>query len=485
MKQSIMTDTIAMTISRVISITLSLITSMLLARFRTLDEYGTYSQLLLVLNIVDSILMLGLPYSINFFLAKSDSAEEKRYFMSVYYTISGILSFIVGFVLIVSTPFFVGYFKNPVITSLWYFMVLYPWTSSVINSASNFLIVYRRTPILMLFNISYSFTVLFSIIVIKFLNLSFSYYMVTTILISVLFSFVVYFIANRVIGKLKFSVDLSLLKSILIFTIPLGLASFIGSINIELDKLLISYLYATRDYAIYSMVSKELPVTIIASSFTAVLLPRFVTLLHNQRYEDAIAIWGDSVVLSFSLLCLLATGIIVYAEDVVLLLFSEKYLPGVNVFRVYALLLLLRCTYFGIILNSSGKSKFIFYSSVASVALNIILNFTFISLFGFIGPAIATIVAVMLISLIQLLWSSEILKMKISRIFPWKSLFFILIVNVLFGSVFFVIKIISPLNIYFGSIGESIVLGLMWSLMYFYILRKRLKNCWYNMNGVD
>ena len=63
--------------SKVVTYTISLVTTMMLSRILTLDEYGTFSQILIVNNLLVSIFMLGLPFSLNDFLAKAGTEEEK------------------------------------------------------------------------------------------------------------------------------------------------------------------------------------------------------------------------------------------------------------------------------------------------------------------------------------------------------------------------------------------------------------------------
>ena len=70
-------DAIKLTGSKIITMFIALISSMLLSRFRSLTEYGTYSQLLMAINLVCSIIMLGLPNSINYFLAKTEASKER------------------------------------------------------------------------------------------------------------------------------------------------------------------------------------------------------------------------------------------------------------------------------------------------------------------------------------------------------------------------------------------------------------------------
>ena len=89
---SFMSDAVKLSVSKIIANGLMLVSAMLLARIRTLEENGTYSQLMLVINLAASIFMMGLPNSINFFLAKAERKEDQNYFLSVYYTLSTLLS---------------------------------------------------------------------------------------------------------------------------------------------------------------------------------------------------------------------------------------------------------------------------------------------------------------------------------------------------------------------------------------------------------
>ena len=146
--------------------------------------------------------------------------------------------------------------------------------------------------------------------------------------------------------------------------------------------------YSTDQLAIYTNASKEMPVTIIASSLTAVLMPKLVRLLKNGKNNEVVKLWGETIILSYVFICFFTAFLFVFAPQIMEVLYSEKYLPGVNIFRIYSIVLLLRVTYFGMVLNSIGKTKMIFYCSIASLLLNVVFNFLFLYLFGMSGPAI-------------------------------------------------------------------------------------------------
>lgn len=482
MKSTIAGDALKLTISKMIILVLSMIAAMLLSRFRTLEEYGTYSQLLLVINLATSIIMLGLPNSINYFLARAETEESRQKFLSIYYTLSTILSFITGLALVLATPLIVSYFDNPLIEKFIYVLAVLPWTKIIISSIDHVLIVYEKTNLLMTFRILNSIVILLTIFVVEIFNLNFSHYMMVFILSESLFTVLVYGINYKTAGNLRINFNLIDIKEILKFSLPLGLASVVGSLSVELDKLIIGKFFSTTDVAIYANAAREMPVTIIASTLTAVLMPRLVRMLKNKEFEETINIWGNSIEISFIIICYVSFGLIAFSPEAISLLYSSKYLPGVDVFRIYSLVLLLRVTYFGMILNSMGKTKFIFYSSLLSLGLNIILSYGLYLIVGFTGPAYATLISILLVQTLQLFVTSKVINIEFRKIFPWKRMFHIITINLLLGILFSLIKINVNLERVTGSILESIILAFLWGVIYFLILRKRILVNWKALN---
>ena len=481
-KTSIGGDAVRLTVSKVVTLGIGLVTSMLLSRFRTLEEYGTYSQMLLVINLVTSLLMLGLPSSINYFIGRAETEEKKREFSSVYYSLSTLLSIIIGIVMVLAIPIIELYFKNDLISTFWYFLALYPWTTIVNASLENVLVAYKKTRFLMAYRIIHSVAILGVLVFVQLLGYGFDSFLISYTVLSCLFAISVYVISYRINGKLSFSLDKTLIKTIFVFSIPIGLSSVVGTLNAEIDKLLIGYLMDTEQMAIYTNAAKELPLSIVATSITAVLLPRMSKKLKDNKKAEALKLWGYATELAFIIICLIVSGVVVYAEDVITILYSEKYLPGVNVFRIYTLNLLLRITYFGIILNASGETKKIFWCSVLSFVLNTALNPLFYWMFGMIGPAIATFIAIIVIQLLQLKMTTKVTDVGFVSVFPWRNIGKVLIINICFAGVFWGLKLLLPLEKYTGSIIESAILGAIWAVVYFFLMRKKIKETWWMLN---
>ena len=167
------------------------------------------------------------------------------------------------------------------------------------------------------------------------------------------------------------------------------------------------------------------------------------------------------------------------------LFYSEKYVTpeGVAVFRIYSLILLFRATYWGIVLNAMGKTKFIFYSSVATLGFNCVGNIACYYLFGFIGPAISSLIVIALMGFAQLLVTSKILRMPFSKICPWRKMCLFLTETAIIGFVFYAVKywLLSDFS-RLPSIIISIGLGGVWGIVYILCNFKLLRQNWKNLN---
>lgn len=484
-KSTVGADATILTVSKIMVSMIGLVTSMLLARFRTLEEYGTYSQILMVVDLVSTIVLLGLPNSVNYFLAKAENEKEKQKFLSVYITLNTVLTAAIGVCLNLATPVIIEYFDNPMITTLAYVFNVYPWSTVMINSLSNVCVVYGKSNKLIFFNVAHSVCNLAILLVAKVFSLSFGTYMLIYMLS--LLAFAVFAVAwmGKIAGKIRPSVDFSLIKNMLVFCIPMGLASVVGTLNAELDKLVIANFFTTAEYAIFANAAKQLPVTMFTDSLTAVLLPCIVRLMKNGDKSGVVRIWGNAINISFCIMCLIAGGLFVFAPDVMSLFYSAKYATpeGIAVFRVYTTILLLRFTYWGMVLNATGKTKLILYSSIASMVLNLIGNVASYYAFGFIGPAISTLAVTIVIAAFQLYYTSSYLGIGMGKIFPWKDMSIRLIQTIVIGALLWFIRYacIGELTGVYATIA-SVASGAVWTAIYILINGKYLLRNWKALN---
>lgn len=460
-----------------------MISVMLLSRFLSVAEYGTYSQLLLVVNITLAILMFGLPNSINYFLAHADSQEEKQNFINTFFTATAILSFLTGLALVAISSMIIDYFDNPMIKSFLYFLAVYPWTKIVTSGIDNILIVAGKVKFLVIFRCINSGMILILIACVFMLGFGFSTFIFLYLVLEAGFTIASYLITGNLFNGLRFCINRELTLRILKFSIPIGAASVLGVVSVELDKIIIGGLLGTEKLAIYANAGRELPFTIIATSITAVLLPKLVKLLAKGKQSDAVGLWGEATILSYVFICFFSTALVVFAPQVMTILYSEQYISGVDVFRVYSIILILRVTYFGIILNSIGKTKFILVSSLLSLILNLALSLALYYLLGFIGPAVATFFSILTVNLVQLRFSSKLIGVRFGDILPWRTLGRITWINGLLGGITYIILQLLNLQLTTTHILYAVLIGIVYLMIYTFLMIKKIKLYWNRLNS--
>lgn len=490
-KSGIATDVAKLSFINIFSMAISLLCTMLLSRYISAFEYGTYSQINVTTTLAISIFTLGLPNCINYFFARANEHKEKQFFLQNYFLLISVISLIAGLVLVLLLPFLTQYFHNNSLIKYTYVLLLLPLSRVIIQSNSNMLVVNHQSKKLVYYSLLHSVALLICVLAIPLFGISFQQYLLLYVIVQIIFSIYVYYYAWNIAkfsNFLEFWTSLrkpkfALIKSLLLFSIPLGLGNMINTLSLELDKLVIANLMDTESLAIYTNAAKELPITLLVASFTTVLLPKLSKLAKERQNDEIIKLWGLSIEIGFSLMLFFTSALVIFAPQVIVFLYSEKYLPGVNVFIICSLLLMLRSTYFGIVLNISGNTKFIFYSSLTSLVLNFLLNYLFFYLFGMIGPAISTVLSIASVNSLQLAFTSKILKTRIKDLFPWKSLGQIFLKNIVIAIPFIIGLKLFPLDTSTTDIAIAIILGTVWFGLYVLFNKKFLLQKWKSLNN--
>lgn len=465
---------VKLTLSRLITTGIAMIISTVLSRYLTLTEYGTYSQVILIATLAVSLCSLGLPESINYFMmGRWKDPESQGRFLSLFFTMTGLIGGVIALVLAVASPLIAGMFRNPLISSFVLVMAVYPWTTLITNSMDNLLIVYGHTGLLLAYRIVFSASLLGSVFLCYAAGASFVVFMVVFLGVNAAFALAGYVLIYAKAQRFRLLLDKAMLREIFAFSIPMAMAGIVGRVNIELGKLLIGNLFSTEDMAVYLMTAQELPFALVTSALTALLLPLLVQAIRRGDTDGALRIWGESHVVCYYILAFCAAVLFVYAPEAVTLLYTEKYLAGVTVFRIYSLILLMRATYYGMLLNCLGKSREILLSSAASLAVNLLLAYGCYLIWGFHGPAVGMLLCVVIINVLQLVLTSRSIRYPFGKLFPWKRLGAITLLNGGLAAAFVLVRAFFP--------SHPVLVLLVWTVAYVILIRKRLVACWQGM----
>ena len=477
------THTLALVISRVLSLCLSMLVAMVLSRTLRLEEYGTYSELMTVSGIGVSLFSLGLPNALNYFLPGYTTEAEKRSFIGFYFSVMTVLALLLAAVMALAGNGIAAYYGNAQLTAYSYVLMLLPWTKMMLASRSNLLIAEGH----IMREIAYSGANSFLLALIALLTLwtpvHFDRYLALYAAVECIFAVLVYAEAFFMSGRTAAApVRWSDIRALFAYSIPLGLSAAVSALSLDLDRLVIGFLSNEAAVAIYANAGRELPFSLIPTAFTAVCFPQMAVMIRAHRYRAAVTRWKQIMVINYFILAFCTSASVVFAPQIIGLLYSDAYLGGVTVFRIYALTLLLRITYWGMLLNAFGRTKEILYNSALCLAVNASLSVLFYHVIGFSGPALATLISIAAIAGLQLLRTSKLLGMPVRSLIPLRRLIPPTSVCMLSGFAAWGVMRLLHAGIDSRGILLAVVIGLLWGGFYLCIFGKTLFAEWKRLN---
>lgn len=237
----------------------------------------------------------------------------------------------------------------------------------------------------------------------------------------ILFDYLVlYFVVwmnNRSLNQLHisslFKFDLLKIKEVLIFSLPLGLASFLFILKNRVDLFLIAKYLSLEDVGIYSSFSNLYMLSTLGLTvMTVVLLPYYK---NKKLNRDEISTVFSSLLIIYSMF--VAVIILILGDEILLLIFGKKYLAAINLLKTSTLSLFLLGL--GAIrtmhLISKKQTLLLFKIQIIIVSIIIVLLTIFIPKYGLKGAVYVMIIGQFSSSiLINLVWKEtrELLKLQ-------------------------------------------------------------------------
>jgi len=461
-----MNKTIYLTLQNTIRQVLSMLFFIIIARYLTTEEFGKYQQLLLIAGMFGVIFSMGIPVAISYFHGQSDSYRKKvsiykRFFISqLLFVMFGILLFIVSNTLLTSifnNEYFSDYFILLSIimitnTSLELFKNL----STVTNNLKYYLFI---TSIVQLISIS------INIFIVIYTQNIYYVLLVTAIFNSFLFLFLTkknlkYFLSN--------SYTYFINKTETKYIIAMGSVTLISVFNGYIDQLMVSIMLTIDDYSNLKIGAFQIPfIGIITGSLLTVMIPIVSNFYRDQKYNEIVKLWKISMEKASILLIPIVIFCLVFANEIIISFFGDKYIGAVLIFQIYMFQWLRAVVIFAGIMGAIGLEKELFKNTLLIMSLNIILNYILILEFGVIGAAIATTFLNYLGGYLLIKKINIKLNSNFFSYFPYKIYF-----TSLFLSLFISLILFFMLEIYLVSIWSVIVCAI---IFYIIVLSVQMK----------
>ena len=416
-------DAVFLTAARLMTTVLGFTVTRLLSQFFSVHDYGTYSQIMLLVSTLSSITVLGMVDAVNYFFCSQDNIPDRERYMGTLFALQAVVSTVAGVVVLLLTYPISRYFDNPDLKKLLIFGAVLPFLQNLIPMLQVLFVAVGKAKLLAFKNLTISFLRFSAVLIACLLVQEVWLILLATVLLDVgQITFFLLLLRKEGCRVGIHRADLALVKPILSYSIPMAAFIILNTINRDCDKYVISAFTDTETLAVYTNAAKVLPFDIIMQSFCTVLLPHITRHLAAGELEGAKKLYRYFVEITYISTGILACAALAAAPDLMELLYTDKYLSGLGVFVVYILVDILRFTNLTMILSASGKTKILMFLAMGSLVGNLILNVVFFRLFGILGPAIATLMVTLAVGMVILILSGRIMGTNLRGIFHVKYL---------------------------------------------------------------
>ena len=231
-----------------------------------------------------------------------------------------------------------------------------------------------------------------------------------------------------------FNINFSFIKPILAFSIPMGIYVMTNTFARDLDKLVIGRFETASKLAIYSNCSTLLPFDIISSAFLTVMIPIMTRYISQNKLEKCQTLFSCYLKVGYLSTFIFTTVAILFADELICFLYDPQYLSGKIIFILYTIVSMLKFANLSLVLSAKGRTKTLMRLSLFTLASNMILNLLFYYIWGFIGPAIATVLITVFNTVFLLIISANIVDTTVIKLIDFRHLGKFLL-QLLFGSI--------------------------------------------------
>lgn len=416
-----------------------------LARSFEVEQYGTYSQVLLVSTLLSTLLGFGLGSLIVYLLTSKQTAEGRGTAFRTAFILASGGGAIAALVMTLGAPLLSILLQNPAVRPLLPFYALAPLFSMLTGVCSSALVFYGKTKSLSAISVGY--------------NLLRYAALFTGIQLGVSFEFLFLFLlATDFMGMLLFAIalphevrtgsfSLSDTTEILRKGIALSGATLLGVIMLNVDGVIVSNMLGPSTFAIYKNGAFEVPFfSALYGAIATVTFPEIAAMVKDQRLKELVKLKQDLLLNVALVVYPVLVFLLLNASEFIVLYLSDRYILSSTVFWIFNLTLLLRITDYADVLLAFGKSGFILRTYAVLVLINIPLNIVLIRLMGAEGAALSTVLSIFLLSLIQARKTNQLLGASIfdKRVFLQLFLYLISTGSIALATSFLLRSVANP-----------------------------------------
>ena len=412
----------------------AIVTFAFLSRLLGKEDYATYRQTILVFTFAAPFLALGLPQALFYFLP--GEKERPRSIVVENLLLLGLMSSLFLVLMFAGVNRLVAWrFGNPALVRNLLYIAPYPFAMLPLLSLPSCLIARNRVRQVAVFNVASRVLILIGVVgACAVVSTAETAVIATVVTSAVLLAPALGMMFAACRGG-PWRPSLRGLGEQFRFSIPLGAATLVGTVILNLNKIIVASTCSTEDFAVYINGAIEIPlVLILPKSIQSILLPDFVRLYQQGDSREIVRLWKSAILKCASIMVPSMIFLQFLAPAVMRALFSSAYEAAAAPFRILALMLLMRSMSTDALFVATNNNRFILLRSIVSLILNVVLSLALIRWIGYLGAAIALVAVAYLWNIpYTLVVAARILRVPLRAMYPFRGVAIILFASLLGG----------------------------------------------------
>ena len=391
-----------------------------LARVFTVAQFGTYKQVFIVSDTLYLIAQIGLASSLFYFLPKSPE-KAARYVANAMIAI-GVTGALCATVLATRGDFVAWLFSNPELrrlaapAAIYFFFLMLALPLEVVMICRQ---RYRAA------SVSYALSDIIraaALILPTLLTGELRWLMVGAITFAgARFGASLLYLRGVYGGALR--PEGSLFREQLRYSLPFGLSVLLGTLQGNLHHMVVSHSFDAATFAIFAVGCLQVPlIDFIAVPMADVMMVKMTEARRDGHLAHAKAIWHQAMSDLALLFVPLVGLLIVVADSLIVLLYTDSYAASAPIFRVFILSVLFTPLQIESVLRAHADTRWVLLLTTIQLAIVALLIRPFLNQFGLIGAVLVTLSSVVIVRGLGLLRLRRLLGSETLDLLPWGRL---------------------------------------------------------------
>jgi O-antigen/teichoic acid export membrane protein len=170
-------------------------------------------------------------------------------------------------------------------------------------------------------------------------------------------------------------------------------------------------------------------ITFVYIAAGEVSVPRLSELAAAHRLDEAQALWHKMVSANALVTFPLVAYALVLAPQIIIVLFTNRYLASTTVWRINLLLLCVQMTGYGYVPRAFARTRGIMIGNVARLVVGLPITYLLVWRWGLVGGASGSVIGFTINAVVQLRTGRQALGASIRRFMPWTCIAHVLLVS--------------------------------------------------------